>query len=174
VEPVSEEDRQVLAWQLGRRPRALAGIGARCPHGAPCVLVQAPYDDDGEPFPTTFWLSCPALVRRVSAIEADGGVRRYKERVEGDAELRESVARSEQRVAAIRTALLPPDAQDPAGVLAAGFAGGAPGAPFKCLHAHVEVALAAPPHRLGDEVVAACGFPDRCCSLPATVPGDER
>jgi hypothetical protein len=51
---VSETDRNAVERQLGRPPRALRRVAARCPHGGPAVLEQAPYADDGTPFPTTY------------------------------------------------------------------------------------------------------------------------
>ena len=35
--------------------------------------------DDGTPFPTTYWLTCPLLVQRVSALEASGMVKVFDE-----------------------------------------------------------------------------------------------
>ena len=68
---VNAEDRAVLERQLGRPPRAARRVVVRCPWGAPAVTEQSPYDDAGTPFPTTFYLTCPALVSAVSA--AGGG-----------------------------------------------------------------------------------------------------
>src|SRR5207247_2269130 len=40
----------------------------------PAATEQARYDRDGEPFPTTYYLTCPRLVAAVSRLEAAGGV----------------------------------------------------------------------------------------------------
>ena len=45
--------------------------------GAPAVTEQDPYGADGEPFPTTYYLTCPHLVAAVSRLEAAGGVERW-------------------------------------------------------------------------------------------------
>ena len=63
--------------QIGRRPRAFRRVAARCPFGAPAVTEQEPYDADGAPFPTTYYLTCPHLVAAVSRLEAAGGVERW-------------------------------------------------------------------------------------------------
>ena len=46
-------------------------------YGGPSVIAQRPYDERGEPFPTTFWLSCRVLVRAVGgaalATSLEGG-----------------------------------------------------------------------------------------------------
>ena len=64
------DDRAVVERQLGRTPRAFLRVAFRCPFGAPAVTLQAPYDSAGEPFPTTFYLTCRHLVAAVSRLEA--------------------------------------------------------------------------------------------------------
>ena len=64
------DDLAVLERQLGRPPRAFRRVAVRCPFGAPAVVEQEPFDADGEPFPTQFWLTCRHLV---GADRADRG-----------------------------------------------------------------------------------------------------
>jgi uncharacterized protein len=45
-------------------------VVVRCPWGRPAVTEQAPFDDNGEPFPTTYYVTCPALVAAISRIES--------------------------------------------------------------------------------------------------------
>ena len=67
---VTDADRELVARQLGREPRTLHGVAVRCPFGAPAVTEQSPYAADGEPFPTTYYLTCRHLVAAVSRLEA--------------------------------------------------------------------------------------------------------
>ena len=61
---------------------------ARCPCGRPSVLVQAPYDAEaGAPFPTLYWLSCPALVQAIGRLEASGGIELLADELARDPEL---------------------------------------------------------------------------------------
>jgi uncharacterized protein len=150
-----DSDRAVVERQLGRPPRAFRRVVARCPFGRPAVTEQAPYDDAGEPFPTTFWLTCPHLVAAVSRLEAAGGVERWTRAAADDPHLRESLERAdaEQR-------LLRPE-------LDLGIGGARPGAgSLKCLHAHVAFALARPGYELGERILAELEspWPDVCCS----------
>ena len=46
--------------QLGRPPRAFRRVAVRCPFGRPAVTEQAPFDESGEPFPTTLLDHLPA------------------------------------------------------------------------------------------------------------------
>ena len=73
------DDRAVVARQLGREPRTFRRVVARCPWGLPAVTEQDPYAADGEPFPTTYYLTCRHLVAAVSRLEAAGGVERWSE-----------------------------------------------------------------------------------------------
>ena len=80
-------------------PRAFRRVVVRCPFGRPAVTEQAPYDENGDPFPTTFWLTCPHLVAAVSRLEAAGGVERWTSARGRDPELASSLqdATAEQR-----------------------------------------------------------------------------
>src|SRR5688500_5595262 len=71
------DDRAIVERQLGRPPRVFRRVAVRCPFGAPAVTEQAPYDAHGEPFPTTYYLTCPQLVAAVARLEAAGGVERW-------------------------------------------------------------------------------------------------
>ena len=149
------DDRAVVERQLGRAPRAFSRIAVRCPFGRPAVTEQAPYDEHGNPFPTTFWLTCPHLVAAVSRLEAAGGVEHWTERVKADRDLESSLqaANAEQR-------LLRPE-------LPVGVGGSTRSGSLKCLHAHAAFALARPGYELGDRILAEVPslWPDdECCS----------
>lgn len=147
-------DRATVARQIGREPRAFRRVAVRCPFGRPAVTEQSPYDSAGDPFPTTFWLTCPFLVAAVSRLEADGGVERWTKATAEDPVLQQSLraANDEQR-------RLRPE-------IDAGVGGGTRGGSLKCLHAHVAFALARPGYELGERMLADIHpmWPERCCS----------
>src|SRR4051794_41890587 len=93
------DDAAIVERQLGRAPRAFRRVAARCPYGRPAVAEQRPFGDDGTPFPTQYWLTCPHLVTQVSRLEAAGGVGRWTEAAATDETLPRSLARAnaEQR-----------------------------------------------------------------------------
>ncbi|CAA9464459.1 MAG: FIG004853: possible toxin to DivIC [uncultured Rubrobacteraceae bacterium] len=109
----SEEDRGIVAGQLGREPAPFR-VAARCPAGRPSVIEN----ERRREMPTTFWLTCPSLAAAISRIEAAGGVRQAQEDL--GAEAVEGVHAEHMRRYGSRVA----------GV----GAGGAPGR-VKCLHA---------------------------------------
>ncbi len=57
--PATEADLATLAGQLGRVPRGVVDVAARCVCGRPIVVRTAPRLEDGTPFPTTFYLTHP-------------------------------------------------------------------------------------------------------------------
>jgi hypothetical protein len=161
------DDRAVVERQLGRPPRAFRRVAVRCPWGRPAVTEQEPYDEAGEPFPTTYYLTCPHLVAAVSRVEAAGGVERWSAEVERDPKLAADLERAtaEQRrlrheLAAGRTG------SDGGASLALGIGGSRNPRRLKCLHAHVAYALEQPGYVLGERVLAELEpfWPERCCS----------
>jgi len=150
-----DDDRAIVARQLGREPRAFRRVAVRCPFGRPAVAEQSPFDENGKPFPTTFWLTCPHLVAAVSRLEAAGGVERWTELARADRELRASLDAAENDQRTLRPEL---------GV---GIGGASRRGSLKCLHAHAAYALARNCYELGDRILAELDglWPDdRCCS----------
>jgi hypothetical protein len=162
------DDRAVVSRQLGREPRAFRRVAARCPWGAPAVTEQEPYDSDGAPFPTTYYLTCPHLVAAVSRIEASGGVERWSEAAADGGDLRQDLERATSEQAAIRTRLAAGrTGRDGGASLGWGIAGSRNPLQLKCLHAHVAYALANPGYRLGERMLAEVDDPwpqQACCS----------
>src|SRR5215470_16635970 len=101
-----EDDRAIVASQLGREPRAFRRVAVRCPFGLPAVTEQSPYDVAGEPFPTTYYLTCRHLVAAVSRLEAAGGVERWAEAVRTDSELRASLEQATELQRRLRRSLV--------------------------------------------------------------------
>ena len=62
----TDTDRAAVAQQLGREPRAFRRVVVRCPFGLPAVTEQHPYAPDGEPFPTTYYVTCRHLFAALS------------------------------------------------------------------------------------------------------------
>ncbi len=145
------DDRGVVAAQIERTPRSVVDVVARCPLGLPTVTKVPPHLDDGTPFPTTYWLTCPLASRRIGRLEADGAVRRYDERVASDPDFQASFAQAMTRYAADRDDLIAPDA--PA-YLPTGGVGGSQGG-VKCLHAHYADFAAGNENPVGAETGAA-------------------
>ncbi len=147
------DEAAVVAVQLGRTPLPFRRVVARCPEGRPLAVEQPGETPAGAPFPTTFWLTCPALVRAVGALESAGGVATLERRLAEEPELAEALDEARRRQIALRPG------REPLGI------GGTRAArTVKCLHAHAAFALGAPPYPIGAEILLAAGGPPlRCC-----------
>jgi exopolyphosphatase/guanosine-5'-triphosphate,3'-diphosphate pyrophosphatase len=130
--------------QLGREPTVPFSVVARCTGGHPLVIRNAPTSPDGTPFPTTYWLTCPAAVKAVSRIESSGAIARLNARVEGDPGYAEAVGRAHREYAADR------DGDRSAARHRGGVGGTRRG--VKCLHAHYAYHLAGGRDPVGAEV----------------------
>ena len=125
------EIRQVVEVQIGRPPRSEVKVMSMCHLGLPVSVQAPPILEDGTPFPTRYWLTCPLAVKRVSRIESAGGVKQMDARAESDRQFARRLERAHRRYATHRDADLPTGARHrPSG----GVAGSRRG--IKCLHAH--------------------------------------
>ncbi len=153
---VTDQDISVIAKQLGREPRGVRAVAFRCPCGLPCVIETRPRLNDGAPFPTLYYLTCPKAVAAVGALEAGGAMKQMTARLAADVALRSAYQAAhrdyvERRAAAAHAAGVAPL---PAG---AQSAGGMPER-VKCLHALTAHELAAPGiNPFGREALAAVG-----------------
>jgi len=164
---VTDADRTVVARQLGREPRTLLRVAVRCPFGAPAVTEQSPYDASGEPFPTTYYLTCRHLVAALSRAEAVGGVERWTAAARTEPELAASLAAGDEEQRRLRRELAGEKTGSDGGAsLDYGIGGSRRSGSLKCLHAHAAFALARPGYELGERILAELDprWPDRCCS----------
>lgn len=164
---VTDADRAVVARQLGREPRTLRRVAVRCPFGAPAVTEQSPYGVDGEPFPTTYYLTCRHLVAAVSRLEAAGGVERWSAAVRADSVLAASLAAGDEEQRRLRKELAGSETgSDRGDSLDHGIGGSRRSGSLKCLHAHSAFALARPGYVLGERILDEVQplWPERCCS----------
>lgn len=153
-EPLSADEADIVADQLGRRPRGVAGVAWRCPCGKPGVLATYPRLEDGTPFPTTFYLTCPRATAAVSTLEAEGVLAEMSDRLQQDSELASRYWRAHEHYLAARRALGGDEVPEISGISAGGMPERA-----KCLHVLVGHALAAGRgvNPLGDEALDRIG-----------------
>jgi hypothetical protein len=149
-EPVSPTEREVIERQLGRPPRALVAVAHRCPCGQPAVVETSPRLEDGTPFPTLYYLTCPRANAAASRLESAGLMREWQDALGTDPELAADYQAAHEAYLAAR------DVRD---VLPTrSTAGGMPDR-VKCLHALAAHALAVGPgvNPIGDRAVEGMG-----------------
>jgi len=140
-------DVAAVAAQLGRPPRGLRRVAHRCACGLPDVVETSPRLEDGTPFPTLYYLTCPRASAAVGRLEGAGVMREMAQRLATDDALANAYQAAHEDYLRTRDAIevLPGQIS----------AGGMPGR-VKCLHVLVAHELARPGHNpLGREVLEA-------------------
>jgi uncharacterized protein len=167
---IDAQDVDVVAAQLGRPPRSIHAVGHRCPCGNPDVVVTEPRLDDGTPFPTTFYLTCPRASSLIGTLEASGLMSEMTDRLGQDEELAAAYRTAHEAYLSARAAI--GEVPEIAGV----SAGGMPDR-VKCLHvlAGQSLAQGRGANPLGDEVLDELGdwWKAGPCVTPASPTDDE-
>ena len=146
---VTQEDLNAIQGQLGREARGALAVAHRCSCGQPDVVKTAPRLDDGTPFPTTYYLTCPRASAAIGTLEADGVMRDLNGLLQSDDALAALYRQAHEAYLSDREAI--EHVSEIAGV----SAGGMPDR-VKCLHVLAAHALAAGPgvNPLGDLVLS--------------------
>jgi hypothetical protein len=170
ITPATPDDLATIATQLGRVPRGVRGIAARCSCGVPLVVETEPRLPDGTPFPTLYYLTDDRLASAIGTLEASGLMRDMEARLHSDPELADAYRSAHEQYLAARTAI--DDVPEVRGITA----GGMPDR-VKCLHVLAGHSLTAGPgiNPFGDEAVVAAAAllserygPVRASRLPCT------
>lgn len=153
--------------QIGRPLRGDPAVAARCPLGLPTVAAVDPILEDGTPFPTHFWLTCPLAAKRIGRLESIGGVRRMEAKRRSDPEFDAGLTEAHRRYGTQRDLLIPADHDGP--VPRGGVAGLTQG--IKCLHAHYADTAAGNDNPVG--AVVAGWIEPLNCAIPCVVDGER-
>jgi exopolyphosphatase/guanosine-5'-triphosphate,3'-diphosphate pyrophosphatase len=163
----TNSDINIIARQLGKKPRNIVAIARRCRWGAPMVVINSPVvwgagrvserksgvsPEMPRVFPTMYWLTCPYLVNHVSRLEGHGEVTRTKEWLEKSGKAK-TMLMAHTRAAQERLAIahtidhhkLQQEHPTQWNVLVnAGIGGAREKEGIKCLHMHLADYLAGP------------------------------
>lgn len=161
---INSEDLSSITRQLGREPVGIEAISTRCTSGFPQVIVCRPLvqriPGRPEPFPTTYWLSCPMLVHEVSRLEGEGMMEMFRQ-IEDD-ETRRVMLKAAHEYSKARAALLSraeldrlrEESPGMARVICdSGIGGSANPMTVKCLHSHVAHYLAGGTNPIGEQAI---------------------
>lgn len=164
----SSEDLAAVTRQLGREPRGVVEVAHRCSCGLPDVVRTRPRLDDGTPFPTTFYVTCPRVASMIGTMEGSGMMAEQSQRLAEDPELAAAYRAAHEDYLTRRRQL--GEVPEIEGV----SAGGMPDR-VKCLHVLLGHSLAAGRgvNPLGDEVLDVLpdwGAAGPCVDLES--PGD--
>jgi hypothetical protein len=146
---LNSEDFAAVRSQLGRDPRSVIDVAHRCSCGQPDVLKTSPRLDDGTPFPTLYYMTCPKATGAIGTLEANGVMKELADALAADPDLAASYEAAHQIYLQEREAI--EHVEEIAGI----SAGGMP-TRVKCLHVLIGHSLAAGPgvNPLGDIALA--------------------
>lgn len=161
-DPMDDHDAALAAQMIGRPLRGRSATAVRCGWGLPAVLRVDPALEDGTPFPTTFWLTCPVASKAVGRLEASGVMKNLNDRLRDDEALAAEYAAASERYVNARNQLGPRVPRDDS-------AGGMP-VRVKCLHTLYGHYLATRDNPIG-EWVAEQVEPLPCAAPCVTVEG---
>ena len=149
---IEPHDERIIEAQLGRPPRSIHAIAHRCPCGNPDVVATQPRLENGTPFPTTFYLTCPRAASMIGTLEASGLMKEMSDRLTSDADLAASYQKAHESYLGFRESI--GHVPEIAGI----SAGGMPQR-VKCLHVLAGQALGQGRgvNPLGDEVLDELG-----------------
>jgi len=173
--PAPSAEAALVSAQLRREPRTPWRTAARCAWGFPTAIVSPSRLDDGTPFPTYAWLTCPFVAEHVAAEESAGATAAWAERAATDPELARALRAADT---ALRTARARESGGEDA-CAAVGLGGQRDPLGVKCLHAHAALALAGIADPIGEELLGnieggpACPD-DRCSRLTADAESARR
>ncbi len=157
---ISGADIQLIEKQLGRKPRGLLRVIKRCNGGYPKVILNSPVLDDGTPFPTIFWLTCPFLVKEISRLEGKGWIKHLQTQLAKDSFFKLKLEEAHDDYRQRRASLMSSQGAERNGIGGASNSEG-----LKCLHAHYAHYLATgcnPVGELVDEHIGEIGECDIC------------
>lgn len=156
------DEAAIVEGQLGRIPRPPWRVAARCTFGYPSAIVSPSVLEDGTPFPTYAWLTCPWLSREVGALESHGGVAKWAGKVSGDPDLEHRLSELETRLRSARAV----ESGGSDACASVGISGQRDFRGVKCLHAHVALELAGLDDPIGAGIIEFTGVvcPDRRCA----------
>jgi hypothetical protein len=149
MDEIAVDDLECIGRQLGRPPRGVHAIAHRCPCGKPDVVETIPRLDDGTPFPTFYYATCPKLTGEISTLESSRLMAKMNAELESDVVLAGAYHAAHDDYLAARAAL---------GISVHEIdeisAGGMP-TRVKCLHVVVAHSLASGPgvNPLGDQAL---------------------
>ena len=164
MEKVNPEDREIISKQLGRAPRGLVEVSARCSYGYPVVIKTEPLiknsDGDFEVFPTLYWLTGPKRRKEVAKIESSGYIEQLEKELNSDRDLKKEYRRNEENYLDQQGELLTREDEEflkRKGALEAlnrGIGGIESDEHIKCLHLHLA-------HQIADENVIGALLQER-------------
>ncbi len=135
----NQQLKEVLCKQLGSKITNLHSIVKTCKYGYPVVIQSIPYkmeQNKALPFPTTFWLTCPYLRKRIGSLESNGYIKQSRELLK-DKEVLQNFINARKKTVEIRLSMIEKNFKYYEHLRTLGIGGSKDDLKIKCLHLHV-------------------------------------
>ena len=160
-------EKKIVEIQLKRNLRSEISVLTKCHFGLPVAIGIPKNLNDGTPFPTMYWLSCPMFVKKVSKLESHGLIKELDQQLKKNRKLFRSWKRRQKSYEKERNrkyftlkGLISPS----------GGVGGTTKS-IKCLHSHLADELVTGKNVIGKIVLENIGSCN--CKEPCIVDGNK-
>ena len=159
-------DSKIVELQIGRKLRSNSEVSCRCHLNIPAVIKVPPKLDDGTPFPTTFWLTCPMYSKKIGSLESHGLIKELDKDIDNNPNLKKQWETRQISYEQERDKLETIES----GPKASGGVGGATES-IKCLHSHTADELSTGENIIGKIVIESIGGfnCEQACINPETI-----
>lgn len=160
----------IIKKQIEREPDGLVEVSTRCPFGYPAVIKVHPFFNN-RVFPTTYWLTCPYLNKKISKLEDKGWIEKIQKKINDDENLKEKLNEAHNYYAQIRMSMLSEEeineikeiSKDIIYTLKYSGVGGIKDKKgIKCLHTHTADYLVNKNNPVGEIVFKKIGWTKKC------------
>ena len=80
--------KRIVEVQLNRSLRSNVEVVSSCHFNLPAVIKVPSNLDDGTPFPTTYWLTCPMYNKKVGSLESQGLIKELDKQLNKNIDLK--------------------------------------------------------------------------------------
>jgi len=145
-------DSKIVEQQIDRKLRIDSEVSCRCHLNIPAVIKVPPKLEDGTPFPTTYWLTCPMYNKKIGSLESQGLIKELDKEIINNPDLKKQWKSRQISYEQEREKLETEDI----GPKASGGVGGAKES-IKCLHSHTADELSTGMNIIGKIVIESIG-----------------
>ena len=148
-----DRDKQIIEAQIERSLRSDVQTSSRCHLDLPAAIKVPPNLDDGTPFPTTYWLTCPMYNKKIGALESQGLIAQLDNEILNNPKLRKEW--NERQISYQEERQVSQDQTNEH--LPTGGVGGATES-IKCLHSHTADEISTGKNPIGKIVIESIGL----------------
>ena len=150
---MDNKDSKIVEIQIGRNLRSDVSVSCKCHFNLPVSIKVPPNLDDGTPFPTTYWLTCPMYNKKIGTLESHGMINELDNELMNNSDLKQEWQSRQESYKDERDTIQEPEAK----YRSSGGVGGATES-IKCLHSHTADELSTGLNPIGKIVLESVGY----------------